>query len=460
MIATRADVVRGGRGVATVAAAFAVGVLLAAVGARFGPLAMLAPGVAVVFAAAAVGRPALALLPVVAVLPLATMEIPGPLRTVDVAVVAAAAAIVTARLNAGAGLLAWSPPLWWAGGLLLVVVAVTPAAIDPSLAITQAVTLGLGVLLAAAALAAVRSFAEMRLILGATVAVGAASCALALGDVSSLRAEAGGAVVANRIEGVLGGPNHLGGFAAMVALLAAALAVGGRTRRVRILAAGAVVPAVAALLFSLSRGAWMGAATGGVALAVLLPESRRYALAGGSALVVVALAFGALQPDAVQVEVVQARLSTVVSGDVGPYDDRPAIWAEGRRHVMEKPLTGQGPGNFPVASARWHSDVRAGVSHAHNTILTVAAEAGLVAAALVVIFTVAIARTAWRAAQRARGFANRAAVAGCAAALATLIGHGVVDYTLRSPVLRVLPWLLVGLVLAADRCSNDAPVRH
>ena len=45
-------------------------------------------------------------------------------------------------------------------------------------------------------------------------------------------------------------------------------------------------------------------------------------------------------------------------------------------------------------------------------------------------------------------------VTATAGALATFVGHGVVDFTLRNPVVLTTFALLAGLLLACDRLSN------
>jgi O-antigen ligase len=110
---------------------------------------------------------------------------------------------------------------------------------------------------------------------------------------------------------------------------------------------------------------------------IALPEFRRSLVVIGLPVLIIALAFGAFNPDAPQVEVVGERFQSLTL--LSPYDARDQIWAEAIREIKEQPITGYGPGSFPVASIRSASEsstVFAG--HAHNFLLTWGAETGVV----------------------------------------------------------------------------------
>ena len=54
---------------------------------------------------------------------------------------------------------------------------------------------------------------------------------------------------------------------------------------------------------------------------------------------------------------------------------------------------------------------------------------------------------------------DRAVMLGCAAALLTVLGQGIVDYTLGNPVIHIAFWTLVGALLVAARAGGSrAPV--
>ncbi len=94
--------------------------------------------------------------------------------------------------------------------------------------------------------------------------------------------------------------------------------------------------------------------------------------------------------------------------------------------------------------------------HAHDVVLTVAVEAGLPAAFFLIGMTVCVGLAALRALRRLRGSPYAAVVGGVAAALFGEAGHGIIDNTTLNPVILGLLWLFVGIILAADRLSEDA----
>jgi putative inorganic carbon (hco3(-)) transporter len=440
------------------AAGSASGVALAALGLRLGPLAPLAVAVLVVVAVGGLARPLWAVALVPAAIPVGAVEVgPFGVAVIQVAVLACATVVVLARVGAGQPPLPWPWALWWAAALAGLVVLQTPTAIDPAAALGQVAQLVTGVLATLAVVAAARRMRDVRWLVGAVVLVGTAVCLLALPGAGELRPRYGAAVVDNRAQGVFTEPNQLGSFSALLLFLACALWLGGRARPARGAAGLAALVAVAALALSLSRGSWLGAATGALALLVLLPPARRRLLLlvpAAAAAVLVAVVLG---PEVPQLAVVGERLGTISNPTASPWDQRPGIYREAWRQVQDRPLTGFGPAGFPAASSAPASQVRTvGAFHAHSVPLTVAAEAGIPALFLLAGFTLSVGVVARRTVGRLRrqGSARDAALVAClAAALMMVVGQGLVDFTLRNPIIVTLVWMVVGLLLAAERAS-------
>jgi O-antigen ligase len=154
-----------------------------------------------------------------------------------------------------------------------------------------------------------------------------------------------------------------------------------------------------------------------------------------------------------QVQVVTQRAEAFTT--LSPYDDRDSIWREARREIRADPWTGQGPGNFIIASARAGSEASTiSAFHAHNIFLNWAAESGLPAAAIILLFAFALVN-AGRVASRgslARGDpGDRAIVIGIGGALLTVFFQGFVDYTLGNSVVHIAFWGMVGAMLVASR---------
>ncbi|MDP9341642.1 MAG: O-antigen ligase family protein [Actinomycetota bacterium] len=451
---------------AVAAAAFAGGVVLAGLGARVGsagPLVMVLAPVALLGAAAILARPALGVAAVFLSFPVGFVAL--PVGSLDIKVVEAMAAvavglIVLRRISAAASPLPWAPQMWWGLGLVAMALVATPGALDGTEALKQDGLLAVGFLFALAIPAAIRSMRELRGVVGVLLAVGTGIAAYGFKGVSHLQASFGGTVVTNRAQGLFAQPNELGAFSAAMMMLAIGLLLGARSGWVRMAAAVAVVVDFVALALSLSRGAWMGTAFAAAVLLAVLPQARRALLSVGlPVLIVAAVAVSVFLPASPlpgAVKVVEQRIGTLTHPTiaVNPYDIRPQIWHEAELLIQEHPWTGIGPGNFPVAT-ELDNRLPEPIDHAHDVLLTVAAEVGIPGALALIGLTLALALLARRV---VRGFPDpldRAVLAGIAAALATQIGHGVVDFILRNAVLFLLMWALAGMLLAAGRLLDQ-----
>ncbi len=177
--------------------------------------------------------------------------------------------------------------------------------------------------------------------------------------------------IAFRIEGTLG---HFMTYSEVVMLMA--LAVGGRalfTRRpvVRGLAAAVLVLAVAALILSQTRGAWLGFGAGAAVLAFV--RDRRWLLALP---VIGVLAFAAAP------ESTRARWNGILDLQDITTSERVFMWREGAAMTRDHPLVGLGPGNirgaieeYRLPDDPWLPERR--WTHLHSNVVQIAAERGL-----------------------------------------------------------------------------------
>jgi putative inorganic carbon (hco3(-)) transporter len=198
-------------------------------------------------------------------------------------------------------------------------------------------------------------------------------------------------------------------------------------------------------------------------MVVMLPRARRALLALSIPLVLLAIGLGAFAPGNPAVTVVSERLSATVSGNVrNPYDERPAIWAEAVREIVDSPFTGQGPGGFPVSASRAGSEAQTVTpDHAHNILLTWAAESGLPAALLLLGFALHLALKTHSVSSRLRPGTrdyDRATLTGLAAAAISIVGQGTVDYVLRGPVVFYASLAIVGALMAMLKVARPAPI--
>lgn len=433
----------------------AAGAGLAAVGDRLGPAWVIGVPALLMTVAAAYALPLLPAALVLASMPVGLVGIPGtPLQLVEVVVLLAVVLVAARRSVEGLSPLPVPRVMAWALLLLGVVLVASLDAVDPAAALKQDLQLAAGVLLALGVVGAVRTARDVRILIAVALGMGALVGALVLGDIDTLRSSFDGAVIEGRAQGVFTQPNELGSFAAMMLLIALGVLCARASRALRALAILAAVASAGALTLSFSRGAWIGAAVGLVVLLVLLPAARPRMLAAALVALTVVSILAAVRPEEPRLELARGRIGSIGEPSANPYDPRPALWREGWRQATEAPVIGQGPGGFRAAAAGADSVARVDVPHAHNALLTVAAEAGIPAAALLVALTLAAGLTLRATVRRlaeARQATEAALIAGLAAALATVVTHGVVDYTLRNGVLFLLAWFLLGLALAAAR---------
>jgi putative inorganic carbon (hco3(-)) transporter len=443
----------GAAGVAV--AGLLAGVLVAAIGARFGVAAMVALPVAALLIGVTLSRPTVGVALVLVAIPVGLKTLPVGFVVVQGVAMGAIGTMILVRLARGQAPLPWSAPLAWGVAVFALCLAATPHAVDTTLATKQDIDIALGLLLVLTAYAGAQSLGAVRRLAHVLLAVGLIVAVLSLGHASALHAVAGAQRVDNRLRGTFTEPNQFGGFSAIVLIVAVGVALGARSRLERWWAVLVAAIDGIAMLLALSRGAWIGVMLAGVVLLALVPRARR-----ALALTLVAVAalvplFGLLTPDLPQVTVVRQRVSTLHLPASTPYDSRPAIWREALREIGTSPLLGEGPGQFPVVSRQAASSAATVYAdHAHDVLLTTAAEVGIPAALALVGFTVTMLIVLVRAVRRLAGTHDAAVVAGIGSALAVVVGQGIVDFTLRNADIFLLLSVLVGLTLAAARAAD------
>lgn len=423
-----------------------------------GPAVLFAVPIAGIGALLVLDRIELAPCLVVLALPFGLVSLPGGLDATQ-AVALAVIGLVALRRTAGRRVpLVFPRVLWWGVGVAVLAFLSTPGSLDLDAALRQDFSIVLALLLVSAVVSACTDMDDVRRVVMVLAFTGGLVCLYGLQGVAGLQAVNGGQTVNNRVRGTFTDPNQFGVFSGMVLLACLGLLLAAQTRRERWLGAFGALASFAALAVSLSRGAWIGAVLGVALVLYLLPRAWRPLATGMVPLAGLALAFGVLQPDQRALSVIVTRVSTLGDVSGNPYDSRPALWAEGRRQVVDSPVLGQGPGQFPAESVRSVSETATVyAAHAHNVLLNAAAELGLVAAALMVGFTLSMLVLVRRLVRRMPS-SDAPLVAGVAGALAVVVGQGLVDFTLRNAVILAFLCLLVGLVLAAARAPDAAPV--
>jgi O-antigen ligase len=276
-----------------------------------------------------------------------------------------------------------------------------------------------------------------------------------------------------RVFATLGHPNHLGSYLAMVvpfALLRVRDARRAGRPGTALASALVVVLAAPAILATLSRSAWIGAAAG---LAVFLALVSRFEVRGTTRRLGIAVAVGAALGFALLAAPIPLAdaLRTRIAGTHPSREARVPLWRAAARMAADRPLTGVGPDAFGLAFGRYRTLAYERLEgpdllpvRAHSEPLHVAATyggLGLAVAALGVIGTLRNARRGWR---RHPSTEGREGIAALVAALAafgasTLLGfHVVATASLASLAAGALAGL-AGSGEAAPGGSHDAGSR-
>ena len=199
-----------------------------------------------------------------------------------------------------------------------------------------------------------------------------------------------------------------------------------------------VLPALSvALVVTLTRSAWIGAAAA-AGLLLVLRDRRLLALAPVAAVVFIAAA---------PAQVTDRLYSTFDLRD--PTNrDRLAMLTAGAGMVRDHPLTGIGPGLVEEVYADYRpaGAVNETNPHLHNVPLQIAAERGLPALALWVWLVAAAVRDLVR---RLRDPASRTLAAGALAAMAAMLAAGLFEYNFGDSEFLMLLLVLVTLPAAA-----------
>lgn len=422
-----------------------------------GPALAVAVSLLPIGALMVIQRPALGFLLVPLTLPVGAFGVPAlGISTTDFAVLAATAVVSTAALLSGVWPLRFERELTWAVALVAWIAVATLAAPDLFLGVRQTAVLVAGLCLAAA-IATTASTRDARTLLAVFLAIGGTICLVGVRGTSQLDVRYGGAVVLGRAQGIFAQPNDFGIFSAVVFFVALGWFFASRHRGARLAAAGLAVGSATGVMLSLSRGTWIGALVGMLAFLVLMPEGRRRMVLVGVGAISALVALTLVAPPFFPSDAVVDRLDSALEGNQNPYDTRPAIWREGWRQMTADPVFGSGPGGFLTALADSKASGTTGNAlHAHNVVLTVGAEAGLPAVIFLVAFTVALGRRSVRCSRSAISRRDRALAAGTSSALVAVLGQGLVDFTLRNPILLGSLWFLIGVLLVLTRTAGTS----
>jgi O-antigen ligase len=258
----------------------------------------------------------------------------------------------------------------------------------------------------------------------------------------------GGLAATDRAQGSFTHPAQLGFWLVLAISPALVLAIVSRSvARLLVLAAAGL--SIAALLLTLTRGAIIGFASSLLVL-LLWSRFRRAAivllLLGG---IFTALNFGAISRSP-ELSVVTTRLSTVTQG-TQTGGKRVQIWNITPTIIADHPLLGVGAGNFKNVSLEYGlSEGGQPFEHAHDVALTIAAERGLAALAMLLWFMLAVGRTGLDALRRPWSSLYPYTLALSAALFGTFV-ESLVDYPPGQDAVMGTIMIEVGALIALER---------
>ena len=429
------------------------------------PWVLLAVPLAPLLALLVIAAPTVGVVLVFLTFPVGTIDVPTgvfPLQAVEAAVLVIVAVVVVRRLATGTLPLPWSPPLWWAVLLLGWTLLGLQSAIDEYLALKQVASLFGGLLL-------LRRRAR-RLPADERPQTGSRSVRRRL-DGNRDRIPRWGISSSSRSSARR--RSRAGSTARSTTRISSARSArwarrprwaspSAPEREAGVAAAGAgSLLILVALLFTLSRGAWMGTALALLFLLVALREARR-------ALVLLAVpARSSSPPSSTLLAPVGGTEITVVGERAGaltalsPYDDRPADLPRGLRGDPGRPAhrPGRRAGSRSRARGPGRTSARSLPQHAHNLWLTWGAEAGIPAMIFILGFAVSLGLAARSAGRGSGGPAARATGRSrpvSLPALLAILGQGLFDYVFRNAVVNIALWALIGALLVCRREGQRA----
>lgn len=220
----------------------------------------------------------------------------------------------------------------------------------------------------------------------------------------------------------------------------------------RIIGALALAPLLIMLLLLQSRGAWLAVAMGVVVYATLY---RRWVLP-----FVPLVLLGALLLNNVFGDPLPTRDIGGDSAEVVTLGDRTTIWKEAAQLLVRSPLLGIGVNGFAAYGApvigRVGSTYPLVNSHAHDVIIEVALDTGLVGVIAFLGMNVLAVLSAWRVYRRAgAGTAVRALAIALLASFVVIFTHGMFDTIFWGFKAEIFLWAALALALVLARNQTE-----
>lgn len=276
-----------------------------------------------------------------------------------------------------------------------------------------------------------------------------------LGEISTVRQQQLDQSLIYRVQGTIGHPNAYAMY--VTSLMPFALAILFIRTKIlfKIFAGSAFLVGSAALIFSLSRSAWVGFVVVVLLVLVFAVRQRRLNIRSAvlitatTALLICTIAFFGW-------ERISLRL---MASDRGSAASRITLSEGALAVVQDYPILGVGLNNYSFISAKydpidfesWH---RAPI--VHNVPLLIAAETGIVGLLAFITFIASLLFLAWRIPGAAPDETQWVAGVGLFCAFVSLALHGMADYAFLADLnVSTLFWLLAGMCAAVALRSSQ-----
>ena len=263
----------------------------------------------------------------------------------------------------------------------------------------------------------------------------------------------------NRAVSTLGHPNFLGAYLVMITPLTAVRLLAAESRAGKLAYAGLLAVQGLCLLLTFSRSSWLAALGSGLLFLLLLAWIRRRTRLFWRAALVVALLVGGVaalayaDPSGIVSYSPFEPLHSMLRGKSAAARIRLLEWQAVSSLIAAQPLLGYGPDTFPLAFSRVYPPELAVYGgpdatgdHAHNLILDLAVDAGLVGAALYLAVIVVVVVRGLTVLRRTADPARQLLLAGLLSAVVAYLLQHQLSFVTVTPA--AFLWLYLGWIEA------------
>lgn len=266
-----------------------------------------------------------------------------------------------------------------------------------------------------------------------------------------------------RVTGTFGNPNHFAAFLNMAFFLGLALASAIRglnmpveerwaQKAIFALPLGIILVAI---ILTLSRGGWVTFMAGVMFWLWQQWRYRRPGLARAPLIAAIVLAVSLIFIVRMDLSSLQQRLATFEEMYQQPEElseeGRLTVWKSTIKMVIAHPLFGTGWGTYRWAfPAHRQDDLMFGVRFAHNDYLQIAAEAGIPALILYLLFIASVFREAFRVIRRRPDDPHSRAAMAVVAGMFAVMLHELIDFGLMVPANMMVFLIMAGILVCVE----------